>query len=58
MLKLTTILSEISHKHKDKYHMISIICGIYKKEKWYKSAYLHNRSRITDTENKLMVTRT
>ena len=26
MLKLTTILGEISHKQKDKYYMISIIC--------------------------------
>ena len=29
-----------------------------KKEKWYKSAYLHSRSRVTDTANKIMVTRT
>ena len=24
----TLILSEVSHKEKDKYHMISLICGI------------------------------
>ena len=23
-----TILSEVSHKKKDKYHMISLICGV------------------------------
>ena len=38
--------------------MISVICGIYKKRKMYKSAYLHSRSRVTDTENKIIVTRT
>ena len=27
------ILSEISQKEKDKYHMISLICGIQKKKK-------------------------
>ena len=37
---------------KDKYHMISVICGILKK--WYKWAYLQNRNRLTDIENKLM----
>ena len=25
----TVILSKLSHKEKDKYHMISLICGIY-----------------------------
>ena len=28
------ILSEVSQTEKDKYHMISLICGIFKK--WYK----------------------
>ena len=27
------ILSEVSQKEKDKYHMILLICGIFKKEK-------------------------
>ena len=30
----TVILSEVSQTEKDKYHMISLICGILKK--WYK----------------------
>ena len=29
-LKIVT-LSEVSHTEKDKYHMISLICGIFKK---------------------------
>ena len=36
--------------------MISLICGILK-EKWHKWTYLQNRNRLTDTENKLMVTK-
>ena len=27
----TVTLSEVSHTEKDKYHMISLICGIFKK---------------------------
>ena len=27
------------------------------KKKWYKQTYLQNRNRITDVENKLMVTK-
>ena len=41
---------------KDKYHMISLICGIFKK-KWYKWTYLQNRNRFTDLENELVGTR-
>ena len=29
----STILSEVSQTEKDKYHMLSLICGI---KKWYK----------------------
>ena len=36
--------------------MISLICGI-KKKKGYKQTYLQNRNRVTDVENKFMVTR-
>ena len=45
-----------SKSDKDKYHMISLICGILKNEqcKW---TYLQNRNRPTDIENKLMVTK-
>ena len=49
------ILSEVSQVEKDKYHMISLICGILKKR--YKRTYLRNRNRPTDIENKLMVTK-
>ena len=48
------MLSEVSQTKKDKYHMISFIGGILKK--WYKWAYTQNRDRLTDLENKLMVT--
>ena len=40
---------------KDKYHMILLICGIWKKS--YKWIYLQNRNRPTDIENKCMVTK-
>ena len=47
------ILSEASQTEKDKYHMISVVCGILKKR--YKGTYLQNRNRLTDLENELMV---
>ena len=37
--------------------MIQIIYRIYKNKKRYKLTYLQNRNRVTDVENKLMVTR-
>ena len=37
---------------KDKYHMISLICKIWKK--WYRWTYLQNWNRLTDLENKFM----
>ena len=50
------ILSEVSQKEKDKYHMIWY--HFYAKYKiWYKWSYLQNRNRLTDTANKLMVTK-
>ena len=36
--------------------MISPICKIWKKKKWYKWTYLQNRNKVTDVENKPMVT--
>ena len=40
---------------KDRCHMKTLICGIYKKgSKWI---YLQNRNRLTDIENKLMITK-
>jgi len=45
-----TILSEIKQTEKDKYHMISLMCGI--KKKIY-LAYLQSRKRLTDIGNKL-----
>ena len=47
------ILSEVSQTQKDKYHMISLICGMLKR-KWVQMN-LQNRSRVTDVENKSMV---
>ena len=47
----TLILSESDTKTN-----IPLICGILKK-KGYKGTYSQNRSRATDIENKLMVTR-
>ena len=44
------ILSEMSDK--DKY-MISLICEDLKRCKW---TYLQNKNRVTDVENKFMVT--
>ena len=49
------ILSEVSQTEKDKYHMISLI--LESKKKWYKLADIQNRNRLTDIENKLMVTK-
>ena len=49
------ILSEVSQTEKDKYYMISLIYGILKNDtKW---TYLQNRNKLTDIENKLMVTK-
>ena len=49
------ILSEVNQTEKDKYHMISLTCGIWKKR--HKWTYLQNRNRPTDIENKLTVTK-
>ena len=48
------ILSEVSQIEKDKY-MILLICSILKKV--YKWAYLQNRNKVADVENKLIVTK-
>ena len=50
------IPSEVNQTEKTKYHMISLIRGI-KKKKRYKWSYLQNRNRLTDIENKFMVTK-
>ena len=45
------ILSEVSQKHKDKYHTVS---HLYVESKiLYKLAYLWNRNKLTDIENRL-----
>ena len=49
------ILSEVSQTQKNKYHTISLLHGILKKG--YKCTYLQNRSRVTDEEDQLLVTR-
>ena len=38
----------------DKYHTLSLLCGI---QKWYKGIYLQNKNRLTDLESKFMVTK-
>ena len=45
------IPSEVSQTEKDKYHMISLL------KKMVQGTYLQNRNRVTDVENKIMVTR-
>ena len=50
----SVILSEVRQTEKDKYDITSLIYGIY--NKWYKGTCLQNRDRVTDVENKLMVT--
>ena len=42
---------------KGKYPVVLLICGIFKKKKRYKITYLQNGNRVTDIENKLVVTR-
>ena len=46
--------TKLSKLDKDKYYMISLICGCKKLYKW---TYLQNRNRLTNIGNKLMVTR-
>ena len=48
------ILSEVSQTEKDKYHDNHFYV---ESKKWYKWTYLQNRNRLTDLENKLMVTK-
>ena len=47
------ILSEVSQTEKNKYNMILLICGIYKKNDANELIYKGER----DLENKLVVTR-
>ena len=49
------ILSEVSQRQKDKYNMISLICGIQKKKRAQMNFFY--KTGVTDVENKLMVTR-
>ena len=49
------ILSEVSQAEKDKYHMMWLICRILKKR--YRWTYLQSRNRLTNIENKLLVTK-
>ena len=49
------MLNEVSQTEK---HKISCdIAYMWNIKKWYKGTYLQNGSRVTDVENKLMVTR-
>ena len=49
------MLSEIIQTEKDKYCMISFICGIQKKIQLNTYIY-QNRNRLRDIENKVVVT--
>ena len=42
-------LSEVSQKEKDKYHMISLICG--ESKIGHRRTYLQNRDRLRDPEH-------
>ena len=48
------ILSEVRQR---KMNIIRYHLYVESKKKWYKWIYLQNRNRLTDIENKLMVTR-
>ena len=51
----SVIQSEVSQKEKNKYHILTHICGIWKN--WYRRSYLQSRNRNTDVENKRMDTK-
>ena len=46
------VTNVVSQKEKDKYHMLSLTCGIKIWDKW---TYLPDRNRLTETENRLVV---
>ena len=48
------ILSAVSQTEKEK---LRYCLYVKSKKKWYKWTYLQNRNKVTDLENKLMVTR-
>ena len=51
---LEIIIFKWSKTEKGKYHDIIYMWNL---KKWYKWTYLQNRTRITDIENKFMVTK-
>ena len=51
-MELEIIISEVSQTEKDKYHMISLVCGILKNDT---NELFYKTNRLTDLENKLMV---
>ena len=54
------MLSEINQAEKDKYHMISLICGFFKKKKKQTNQMKtkqKNKAKLIDTENRLEVAR-
>ena len=51
----SVIQSEVSHKEKNKYHILMHTCGIWKN--WYRWSYLQSRNRDTDGKNKHMDTK-
>ena len=54
------MLSEVSQSKKHKYHVISVVCGIWEtkqRSKGKEEETGKSRHRLLTTENKLMVTR-
>ena len=59
-MDLETITSEVSQTEKDKYHityMWNLKQQQQQKKKQYEWTYLQNRNKVTDVENKCMITR-
>ena len=51
------IIAKVNKLEKHKQHMISLMWNLKKKKPWYKLTYLQNTNRLTDIENKVMVTK-
>ena len=52
----SVILSEISQKEEDKYHMISLVC-VWNPKYNTDELILQNRNRFIDIENKIIATK-
>ena len=54
-MPFATTWTDLSQREKDKYHMVSLICGILKK--MIQMNLFTKQKQPTDIENKLMVTK-